>query len=321
MNMHSPLVSIIIPCYNYGNLLAITLHSLLNQSYSNWECIVVDDGSKDNTSAVVSEMALKDNRYRYIYQENRGQAAARNKGLLNARGKYVQFLDADDFLENYKLEKQVLFLEKNAEVDIVYGEVRYFKTEQPNEFFLDRWLGINNWMPGISGGGEELVEAFVHENIMELGCILFKKEVLQEVGQFDEEIQGVEDWDLCVRCALLGKKFNYQPFPETRVLMRLHPASFSKQSQRMRKAMLIFRNKLSERLEENPPLKKLNKYNLVLNLGKPAFNEISNGNLMAGLKGVFLNMRDTKKYFYNLKLGSYWLGVRVLRRGKKIFGV
>lgn len=319
--MKLPLVSIIVPCYNYGTLLAETLQSLQHQSYSHWECIIVDDGSQDNTAVVVADMAMKDSRYEYVYQANKGQAAARNRGLFHAKGKYIQFLDADDFLENWKLEKQVSFLEKNAGVDIVYGQVRYFKSGEINELFFDRWYGKEkNWMPGISGKGKQLVEAFVHQNIMELGCLLFKKETLEEVGNFDEEIQGVEDWDLCIRCALKGKEFQFQPIPETMVLMRLHPESFSKQRQRMRKAMLVFRNKLDKNLRDYPALKKLNQRNLVRDLGKPVLNQIANGKLLPGLKGLLLNMRDTKEYLYNLKLGSYWFGVRIFRRLKRLSG-
>lgn len=315
--MKLPLVSIIIPCFNYGHLLIETLESLLDQSFTNWECIVVDDGSQDSTAMVVANMVQKDLRYRYVFQENKGQAAARNRGLLHAKGDYVQFLDADDFIESEKLKKQVTLLEENRNLDIVYGEVRYFRSGEPNILFLDRWLNREkDWMPGVSGSGEKIVEAFIIQNIVELGCILFRKSILNEVEGFDERIQGVEDWDLCIRCALKGKEFKFDPAQETRILMRLHPVSFSKQKERMEKAMLIFRKKLEGNLVAYPRLKNLNKKSLLVSLGKPAFYEISTGKLSLGLKQLLKAIQVTRNYFYYLKVGVYWLGIRLFRKSK-----
>src|SRR5262249_32273429 len=118
----SPLVSIIIPSYNYGRFLDETLNCLLDQKLSNWECLVIDDGYTDNTKMVALTFADRDRRIRYFYQENQGQPAARNKGLPFARGKYIQFLDSDDLLEGLKLEVQANFLDNHPDTDIVYGE-------------------------------------------------------------------------------------------------------------------------------------------------------------------------------------------------------
>src|SRR5262249_32741505 len=129
----SPLVSIIVPAYNYGSLISQTLDSLLNQSYKNWECWVVDDGSTDNTSEVVEGYCNSDPRFKYLSQTNRGPGVARNDGIKRSRGSYIQFLDADDLLEERKIEHHVVFLEENPEVDLVYSGVRYFKTGFPDE--------------------------------------------------------------------------------------------------------------------------------------------------------------------------------------------
>ncbi|RYX81126.1 glycosyltransferase family 2 protein, partial [bacterium] len=92
------LVTIITPCYNYGKFLAEALDSLLLQTYSNWECIIVNDGSIDNTDEVALQYTAKDQRFKYINQKNGGLPNARNSALKIAQGKYIQLLDADDLL-------------------------------------------------------------------------------------------------------------------------------------------------------------------------------------------------------------------------------
>jgi glycosyltransferase involved in cell wall biosynthesis len=112
-NYTDTLVSIIVPCYNYGYFLPETLDSILAQSYTKWECIIVDDGSTDNTKDVATTYLITDQRFRYIYQNNRGLSAARNTGIKLSKGSYIQFLDADDLLQEKKLESQICFLEQH----------------------------------------------------------------------------------------------------------------------------------------------------------------------------------------------------------------
>ena len=108
------LVSIIMPSYNTGRFIKETIESVLAQSYSNWELILVDDCSKDDTDAVLSEY-LADARIRYIKNEtNSGAAVSRNRALREAKGKWIAFLDSDDLWEPEKLEKQIRFMEENG---------------------------------------------------------------------------------------------------------------------------------------------------------------------------------------------------------------
>src|ERR1700749_2632679 len=97
------LVSIIIPCYNYGAYLPSTLKSLQEQSFDRWECWVIDDGSTDDTREVVNNFSQSDPRFKYYHQENAGQPTARNTGLQKAHGFFIQFLDADDLLQKEKI--------------------------------------------------------------------------------------------------------------------------------------------------------------------------------------------------------------------------
>ena len=101
-----PFFSIIIPLYNKSEYVTETIKSALNQSFNDFEIIVANDGSTDNSEEVVQALAKKDTRIRYIYQDNKGLPGARNTGIQNAKGIYLQFLDSDDLLQSRKLERQ-----------------------------------------------------------------------------------------------------------------------------------------------------------------------------------------------------------------------
>ena len=116
----NPLISVIVPCYNHGQFLAEALNSVLQQTYNTWECIVIDNGSTDVTKGVADEFISRDERFKYIYQENKGVSAARNRAIAQSSGKYILPLDADDKIGLTYLEKIVKVLEEDTEVKIVY---------------------------------------------------------------------------------------------------------------------------------------------------------------------------------------------------------
>lgn len=165
-------VSIIVPTYNYGEFIGETLSSLLEQTYPDWNCIVVDDGSTDDTRRVVESFVSRDSRFRYIHQNNAGVAAARNNALRYADGDYVQFLDADDLIGRRKLEVQVSFLNSNPQIDLIYGEARYFRTGNPNERRFSMFEPDVEWMPKLSGEGAGIIEAILKNNIFTINSPL-----------------------------------------------------------------------------------------------------------------------------------------------------
>lgn len=116
-----PKVSVIIPTYNRSDLLRNAVKSVQSQTLENWEAIVVDDGSTDDTKAVTAELIKSDPRIKYLYEENAGQGAARNKGLEVATGEYIAFLDSDDVYLNHNLEKKIAILDSRKELLIVNG--------------------------------------------------------------------------------------------------------------------------------------------------------------------------------------------------------
>src|SRR6267142_6735581 len=153
------LVTVVIASHNYAHFIAQTLDSVLAQTYTDWECIVVDDGSTDNTREVVGRYAEADPRIHYLWQENQRLAVARNTGIANSAGEYLQFLDADDLIESRKLECQVDVLERQPEIDIVYGDVRYIAAEKSDQrHFTAGEVNIPD-VVRLSGQGKEILSA------------------------------------------------------------------------------------------------------------------------------------------------------------------
>ncbi len=105
----NPLISVIVPCYLQAEYLDECLQSVYDQTYSNWECIIVNDGSLDNTEEIAKRWLEKDNRFRYIYKENGGLSSARNAGIREAKGEWIQFLDSDDMIHKSKFITKSLF--------------------------------------------------------------------------------------------------------------------------------------------------------------------------------------------------------------------
>ena len=122
----SYLISVIVPCYNQAHFLDETLNSILNQSYTNWECIIVNDGSPDNTENIAKKWMKKDQRFKYISKENGGLSSARNHGLKVAKGDFIQFLDSDDLLSFDKFKKSINAF-KNQDAAIVITNFIRFK--------------------------------------------------------------------------------------------------------------------------------------------------------------------------------------------------
>lgn len=114
--MENKLVSIITPCYNGAKYISQTIDAVIKQTYTDWEMIVIDDGSKDNSAEIVEEYMKKEPRIRLVKQQNAGSAAARNNGIRQANGRYIALLDADDIWYPEFLEKQTAFMEKNDAV-------------------------------------------------------------------------------------------------------------------------------------------------------------------------------------------------------------
>lgn len=227
-----PLVSVIVPAYNYGRFISQALDSVLAQTFTDWECLIVDDGSTDDTCRVVHPYVAGTDRFRYLHQQNAGPAAARNTGINNSRGKYIQFLDADDLIQPDKLNRQVDFLQRNPHVDIVYSEMRYFRDEAPGQFFYSMSDPDLPWLPRVSGSGNDVLLPLLKSNIVVSNSPLMCASVIRVVGLFHEKLQAQEDWHYWLRCALRNRYFAFQDFENAFALVRLHPSSASQSGRR-----------------------------------------------------------------------------------------
>jgi glycosyltransferase involved in cell wall biosynthesis len=180
----NPLVSVIIPNYNYGQYLKCSIESVLNQTYKNIELIVVDDGSTDNSVEIALSYGEK---LVLICQENSGVSAARNKGLANTSGTYVCFLDSDDSWEPEKVESQIaLFNQPN--IGLVYSSINICDTELKFQSAL---------FAQFRGNCQKYFYKFPIRSIVLLGCssAMIKKNVICQVGIFDIELNTSADWD------------------------------------------------------------------------------------------------------------------------------
>lgn len=239
-------VSIIIPAFNYGRFIARTIESVQAQTLTDWECLVVDDGSTDDTGEVVALIAANDPRVKYLRQPNAGLGATRNAGLRATSGEFVQFLDADDLFGPRKLERQAEILRSHPEVDLVYGDARYFREATPDSPRVE-W---DRPLSTVSGAGEPLLSALLVDNIMVVQASLTRRPLLERVGGFDPSLPRLEDWDCWIRCALTGAVFLYDSDagPDCLSYVRVHRASMSSDSEAMLRTAVVLRAQIHESL-------------------------------------------------------------------------
>jgi len=247
------MISVIIPCYNFGHLVGETIESLLNQTYPDMEIIVIDDGSTDNTGEAVKKWVAKDRRVSYHRFDNTGLGATRNRGLAVMKGDFVQFLDADDLVENRKFEEQLKLFAAHPDVDIVYGSVRYFSKDpyDPEDRLFTTWGPNEEWMPKLSGSGRSLLPQVLKGNFSHLSSPLFRRTIVDKVGEFDNEISAVADYHFLLRSAVADANFLYHDTPGTYSLVRWHPDNMSKNLHRMWSEEKRMRQKLAPLLKGN----------------------------------------------------------------------
>lgn len=181
------IISIIVPCYNQAQYLDECLQSVLNQTYQNWECIIVNDGSPDNTEEVVKKWVEKDARFQYLHKENGGLSSARNAGLDIAKGDYIQFLDSDDCLALEKLRKSLLQINNHSAHTIVVTHFKMFKTDVLDELSPYCELSQNNLLYN------EILYGWDFEFNIPIHCALFSSSLFQNF-RFPQDLKAKEDW-------------------------------------------------------------------------------------------------------------------------------
>ena len=209
-----PKVSVIIPAYNSMTYLPETLQSLLDQTYSDFEALVINDGSTDHTEEWVSQQT--DPRIKLISQVNKGLSGARNTGIAAATGEYLAFLDADDLWHPTKLEKQVECLDNNPDAGLVYTWVALI-----NEHGVPTGRLFKNSQEG------NVWEHLILQNIVESGSVaMVRRQCFETCGVFDINLRSfVEDWDMWLRIAL---HYPFKAISEPLVYYRQHSQSASR---------------------------------------------------------------------------------------------
>lgn len=211
-----PLISVIIPCYNYGKYLPHAVESVLAQKGEDFDCeiIIVDDGSSDNTAEIAGGFGEP---VQYVYQENQGLSAARNTGIRNTSGDFIIFLDADDLLGPNVIEAHLKNFRTNQEIDLSICHC----------YCVNKDTGENIFWP-LRAAHHDL--HLCHSNIAPVHAFMTRRETIRDVGFFDTGRTACEDYDFWLRCAKLGKRFAIAT--EAFVVYIQHGDSMSGQSNR-----------------------------------------------------------------------------------------
>jgi glycosyltransferase involved in cell wall biosynthesis len=213
----SPKVSVVIPAYNVQNYILETLKSLQQQSLKDFEALVVDDGSTDNTAELVEFFCSQDSRFIKLEKRNGGLSSARNYGIRHAKSNYIALLDADDCYKPEKLAAHIHVLEHYPEVGVVYSA---------SETIRD-----NGGATFISLSGKPIyadpLKALLCKNFIGHGSnAIFRHSIIHEVGYFDETLKSSEDIDFWIRIAAL-ERWSFYRDPRPLVCYRIRPSGLS----------------------------------------------------------------------------------------------
>lgn len=204
--MEEKLISIIVPCYNQSMYMRETLDCLKKQTYQNWECVIVNDGSTDNTLEIAKEYVANDHRYILVDKPNGGLADARNAGIKASHGPYILPLDSDDLIDPSYTEKAIAYLEHHPEIVLVYCRARFFGDRD------DEWI-----LPTFD------YDLLLHRNHIFCSCIYRRSDYDKTSGYNPNMKYGWEDWDFLL--SLLDKDSKVHKIPEVLFFYRIHGKS------------------------------------------------------------------------------------------------
>jgi glycosyltransferase involved in cell wall biosynthesis len=325
MNKLTPtLVSIIIPCYNYGAYVSDAINSILAQTYKNWELIVINDGSTDSTKEVVMPYVEADSRIRYYYQPNKGLSAARNAGLALTKGEYIQLLDADDCLAPEKLRLQVEILDKNQDIDLVYSDAYIFHHGQSVLDVSSFKLFLFSVTP-VSGQGVPVLLHMAADNMFLPGAPLYRRSMEEAVKGFKEDLYPIEDWHYWYRGLLQNKNYLHDNRREAALHSRHHGNNMSINRYRMWRNRVIGREDMLPIIKaEMSSLGKadellhsvLDKNRSLLKQEKARYNLLYGG-VLSGIYNMLLAAVDSRAVFATLYEGAYLLKERALGHNLK----
>jgi glycosyltransferase involved in cell wall biosynthesis len=232
----SPLVSIIIPTYNDAHVVCEAIDCSLNQTYNHFEIIVVDDGSTDNTERLAKEKY--GTRIRYIRQDNKGLSSARNTGIRHASGEYLQFLDADDLIDQNKISIQMKLLQNIVGIALAYSDYIRSDIKDVKRIYEGRMSPVLQKEKPF----DDIMMKWETELSIPPHCFLFDSAIFREYGiSFDENLPNHEDWDCWMNIFALHPKVVFTDKPLANY--RIRPGSMCANAVKMRQGYLKAVNK------------------------------------------------------------------------------
>jgi glycosyltransferase involved in cell wall biosynthesis len=305
---HNPLVSIIIPTYNRAHLIGETLDSVLAQTYENWECIIVDDGSDDNTAEVIDCYIKKDSRFQYYKRtidRLKGANACRNYGFELSKGEYINWFDSDDLMDSEKLSIQVKAL-FNTNFNFSVCQTLVFENSINNIVGLrhDRIFSDNPFADYLM-----LKVVWLTQSPMWRRSFLETQEYL-----FDEELQAAQEWEFHVRMLHSSNSYHYTDFPLVYIRKHLNSISYNSNVAKRRFNYLSARIKIYNLLKRK--MNEEEKDYTVKFIEKGYLSIVRSGNFWILLKSTLLVRRVLRiSYLDYINLLFAYLSWKIFRRG------
>lgn len=305
------MISIIIPTLNRAHYLQETLDSVLAQTYTNWECIIVDDGSTDNTEYIVNKYLKLDNRFKYnkrLSNSNNGASSCRNIGIEHAKGSYIQFLDSDDVMELNKLESQIKLLNLKTDSIATCSWGRF--NEKPHDSVFFKNLEVYRNFENI----ELFIEALKNsKGYFPIHAYLIPKTLIEKSGYWNEYLSLNDDKEFLIRLFCHVREVVFAE--DTRVYYRwttnTNVSSFN-EINKVRKALyswVLIENQLKIRFDSKIAYTESMKEGIYFNL-KKSFPE-----LIEEFSFFFIKqLKKEKNWFFRIKFTVYKILVRLWKK-------
>ena len=233
-----PIVTVLMAVYNGETYLASAIDSVCEQTFTDWELVVIDDGSTDQTPAILAAHAKSEDRLKIIHQKNQGQTAALNNGLAISKGDYVARLDADDTMHSERLEKQVLFMNNHPEVALL-GSALNFIDENGAVFHTKSVPCEHEAIQKIA----HRLNPFVHSSV------IFRRDIVNQLGGYNPKYGPAQDYELWMRLLTFARAANL-PYPLVNIRYHANQMSSTSRRRQIRETIQIkckaaFRNRFN----------------------------------------------------------------------------
>lgn len=291
-----PKVSVIIPFYNGKEFIAQAVNSVLRQTYTSYEIIVVDDGSTDDSKKALEQF---DGKIRYFYQQNQGISNARNKAVKEAKGEYIALLDQDDIWYPRRLEKQVKVMDENSDISIVYSDCHYIN--EKNEI-LSQAFEVQKARSG------RIFKDLIIKNFIPIPTVLLRKRAVDEVGLFDKRYSFAEEYYLFLRIARI---YHVSYIDEPLAGYRIHGKNLSKNTEKSLKEDIMLKEEIIKNYPNDtaPVLSRIEReiaelyYGLGRTYQKSKKYNLAKENLLKSIKIRKFNYRQYLYYILTIILG------------------